>query len=97
MGRKKKKPKRQKRRPNQKRRIAGTPEWVGGRLLAPAYITEDEPYRPEIILWLELPDELVVWSELVDPNGPPMSFAATLLDAMAAPMVGRHLSFAPGL
>jgi len=89
MGRKKKKPKRQKRRPNQKRRIAGTPEWVGGRLYAPAYITEDEPYRPEIILWLELPDELVVGSELVDPNGPPMSFAATLLDAMAAPMVGR--------
>ncbi|MHC4946545.1 MAG: YecA family protein, partial [Planctomycetota bacterium] len=89
MGRKKKKPKRQKTRPNQKRRIAVTPEWVGGRLLAPAYITEDAPYRPEIIIWLELPDDLVVGSEMVDPNGPPMSFAASLLDAMAAPLVGR--------
>ena len=31
------------------------PEWIGRRLLAPMYITEGEPYRPEVILWMESP------------------------------------------
>jgi len=25
-------------------------EWVGGRLPAPMYITEDEPYRPDLVI-----------------------------------------------
>ena len=63
-------------------------EWVGGRLSTPAYITEPEPYRPEMILWLELPGDYIVASTLIDPDQPPVSFGRTLLDAMASPMVG---------
>ncbi|MBW2063943.1 MAG: hypothetical protein JRJ03_03300 [Deltaproteobacteria bacterium] len=89
MGRKKKRSKGQKRHGSQKRKTAGMLEWVGGRLLAPAYITGGEqPYRPEIVLWLELPNDLIVASEFIDPEGLPVSFGATLLDAMASPLVG---------
>ena len=63
-------------------------EWVGGRLVSPFYITEGAPYRPEMILWLELPRELVVGSRLIDPQEAPVSFGATLLEAMRTPMVG---------
>ncbi len=70
------------------RKLAGTREWVGGRATAPVYITEPESYRPEMILWLELPEDLVVASTLIDPEGPPVSFGETLLDAMASPLAG---------
>jgi hypothetical protein len=63
-------------------------EWVGGRLNLPVYITETEPFRPEMVLWLELPDDLVVAQQLIDPNRPPVSFGETLLHAMASPLVG---------
>jgi hypothetical protein len=35
-------------------------EWVGGRLTTPMFITEGEPYRLEMILWLEVPEDFVV-------------------------------------
>lgn len=54
----------------------------------PGYVMEGEPYRPEIILWLELPDDLIVGSTLIDPNGPPVSVVQVLLDAMKRPMTG---------
>jgi hypothetical protein len=63
-------------------------EWVGGRLVSPFYITEGTPYRPEIILWMELPAGLVVHHELLDPAQPPPSFGETLRRAMATPMIG---------
>ncbi len=88
MSKKKKKKKRAGKTRNRSRTPAGTVEWVGGRVTTPCYITEDEPYRPEIVLWLELPGELVVGYTLIDPNEPPVSFGRTLLDAMASPMVG---------
>jgi hypothetical protein len=67
---------------------AWTAEWVGGRLTLPLYVTEAEPFRPEVVLWLELPDDFVVGQQLIDPNGPPLSFGETLLQAMASPLVG---------
>jgi hypothetical protein len=88
MGKGRKKPKKRIRGEGRKRRITTVREWVGGRVLTPAVITEGEPYRPEIILWLELPDDIVVGYEMIDPNEPPVSFAATLRDAMAAPVMG---------
>jgi len=63
-------------------------EWVGGRITLPVYIEQAEPFRPEIALWLELPEGFVVGHELIDPNGPPVSLADTLLHAMASPLVG---------
>jgi hypothetical protein len=63
-------------------------EWVGGRITVPVYIAETEPYRPEMVLWLELPEGYVVGQTLTDPTGPPLSFRDTLLRAMAAPLVG---------
>jgi hypothetical protein len=35
-------------------------EWLGGRLRLPSYVLEDEPYRPELVVWLEVPSGLVV-------------------------------------
>lgn len=63
-------------------------EWVGGRVLPPFYITEGMPYRPEMILWLELPEFPVVFFQLSKPGEAPASFGATLLKAMESPMVG---------
>jgi hypothetical protein len=67
----------------------GTPrEWVGGRLTSPFYVLEPEPYRPEVILWLELPDDLIIACEMIDPAGPPVSFAESLRLAMRTPAAG---------
>ena len=54
----------------------------------PVYIAEAEPYRPEMVLWLELPDDYIVGQELIDPQGTPLSFSGTLLRSMDAPLVG---------
>ena len=68
-------------------RANGT-EWVGGRLSIPAYVMEGDPYRPEMVLWLELPADLIVGSAIRDPKAPPLSFTQTLLDSIERPMVG---------
>jgi SEC-C motif len=52
------------------------------------YITEGEPYRPEAVIWLELPSELVIGWTLIDPKKPPPSFADTLREAMRSPDEG---------
>ncbi len=66
----------------------GGPEWVGGRVVSPFYITEGTPYRPELILWLELPEGVVVHFDLSDGRKAPASFGAALLKAMESPMIG---------
>ena len=66
----------------------GGPEWVGGRLLAPMYITEGEPYRPEVIVWMEFPEGLVVGTHLMNPTEPDLSFGESLVRAMRHPMIG---------
>ncbi len=64
------------------------PEWVGGRVLPPFYITEGTPYRPEMILWLELPELVVIFFQLSKPGEAQASFGATLLEAMESPLIG---------
>ncbi len=49
-------------------------EWVGGRVMLPVYITEGEAYRPEAVIWLELPSELVLGFSMIDPTKSPPSF-----------------------
>ncbi len=63
-------------------------EWVGGRVVAPFYITEGTPYRPELILWLELPELAVVFFQLSKPGEASSSFGATLLEATESPLIG---------
>ncbi|MFH1278122.1 MAG: SEC-C metal-binding domain-containing protein [Candidatus Eisenbacteria bacterium] len=64
-------------------------EWVGGRFAAPFFVTEGGPYRPEIVLWLELPEGFIVGVSLGDPKAPEVPFAETLRQAMNAPAAGR--------
>lgn len=76
-------------RPNSRSRATATVhEWVGGRIVTPFYVTEDDPYRPEMILWMEFPERLIVGSRLIDPDDPPVSFAGFLQETMGTPMVG---------
>jgi hypothetical protein len=51
------------------------------------WITEPEPYRPDLVLWMQMPDELVLKAVVLDPQQPE-TFSQTFLDATRAPMVG---------
>lgn len=64
-------------------------EWIGARVVLPTYVLEPKPFRPEMILWLEMPTGLVVGSTSVDPNGPPVSFADTFFEAARRPLTGQ--------
>lgn len=65
------------------------PEWVGGRILSPMYVAgEGTPFRPEMILWLEVPDGPIVGSAMQDPAAPPVRIADTLREAMERPKAG---------
>ncbi len=44
-----------------KGRSQGGREWVGGYLSAPFFVTDrDEPYRPGLVVWMDVRDDLVV-------------------------------------
>lgn len=62
-------------------------EWIGGRVVTSSFITEGEPHRVELNLWIELPDELIVGMEVIDPKRP-TSFGDSLLHAMQRPAMG---------
>ena len=64
-------------------------EWIGGRLSPPFIIDgPDEPYRPLIVIWMELPDGLLVGQAVVSPNDAEGAVALTLRSAMTQPLVG---------
>ena len=42
-------------------------EWVGGIRRLPFYVLEPEPFRPEILIWLELPGGFVVAARTLNP------------------------------
>jgi hypothetical protein len=56
-------------------------EWVGARRRMPFYVTDGEPHRPELVVWMQLPDGIVVAHDLVAPGDDP-SVATTLRRAM---------------
>lgn len=68
--------------------IAAGHEWVGGRSVSPFFITAGDPYRPELVFWVELPEEIVVSTTLIGTDGPRPSFTETLLETMRRPLVG---------
>ena len=64
-------------------------EWIGGRLSPPFFIHDRaEPYRPDLVLWMELPDGFVVGQALVVPEDTQGAVARTLRNAMTQPTVG---------
>lgn len=82
----------------QRRKLAGKQsdpkqgaEWVGARVLAPMLFQEENPQRApqrgELLIWLELPSELIVFSEVIDPNVP-TSLSDALLRAFEKPTRG---------
>ena len=64
--------------------------WVGGRLSPPFFVNDrgPEPVRPEIVLWVELPDGVVVGQTVVMPEDSEGAVARALRGAMTQPAVG---------
>ena len=64
-------------------------EWIGGRLSPPFFIHDrEEPYRPDIVIWVELPEGLIVGQDVVVPEDSDGAVARTLRGAMTQPLVG---------
>ena len=64
-------------------------EWIGGRLSTSFFVHDrEEPCRPDIVLWLELPDGLVVGQATVMPGDADGAVARTLRSALTQPVVG---------
>ncbi len=63
-------------------------EWVGARYTLPEPIRDgDAVYRPEVVLWLELPSGLLVGSMMMNPSTA-LSFAETLRQTIDNPAAG---------
>ena len=68
--------------------VGGRDEWIGGRLLPPFFVEDqDEPVRPELVIWMDS-DGLVVGQELLSPEDEEGALARTLLEAIERPLVG---------
>ena len=64
-------------------------EWIGGRLQTPFFVQDrEEPYRPDIVLWLELPEGSIVGQAVVTPEDTGGAVARTLRSALTQPLVG---------
>jgi len=63
-------------------------EWIGGCIKPPIFITDrEEPYRPSLVVWMELPSGLVVGQSLA-PEVKEGDVGRTLVEAMKEPLVG---------
>jgi hypothetical protein len=72
-----------------RRSAAGGREWVGGQFAPPFFVTDaEEPYRPQIALWLELPEGLIVGQELTAPGGGGGALGRALSVALERPLAG---------
>ena len=64
-------------------------EWIGGRLSPPFFIHDrPEPYRPDLVLWMELPAAFVVGQAVVMPENTNGAVARTLRRALTQPAGG---------
>lgn len=64
-------------------------EWVGGWLTPPFFLNDrEEPYRPGFVVWLELPDGLVVGHEVVAPENREGAVGRALVAALERPLSG---------
>ena len=63
-------------------------EWIGGRYTLPKKVRERGRLLDlDVVLWLELPTDVVVGSTILDPRDP-VPFAQTLEEAMTRPVHG---------
>ncbi len=81
------------RRPADASPAAGRPqlfrEWIGGRFPTPFFVHDrEEPYRPDVVLWVELPEGFVVGQAAVMPEDAGGAVARTLRSALTQPLVG---------
>jgi len=61
-------------------------EWVGGSATAPFHVHDRlEPYRPEMVLWLEMPAGHIVGRDVVMPEEAEGAVARTLRHALKQP------------
>ena len=63
-------------------------EWVGGRSSAPIYITDGEPYRPDLVLWLDAGAHTILSSRVAHPAESAAAVAGCLADALRKPSMG---------
>ncbi len=67
-------------------------EWIGGRFAAPFFVEDDEegcdPFRPEVVLWIEESSGLIVGQQLLDPEDAAGALGRVLREAMRAPLIG---------
>ena len=64
-------------------------EWVGGLFWPPIAIESPTPDRAGWVVWLELPDRIVVGQRVVGPDTAAGALSSTLLEAMAQPLTGE--------
>lgn len=62
--------------------------WVGRRFSLPTYVDEGEPYRPDAVMWLDAEHDLIRAFRLGRPPLASDVIAASLEEAIAAPMAG---------
>ena len=72
---------------------SGQCEWVGGRVVAPFFVENGveeggDPFRPEMVLWVEAPSGLVVGQQVSAPEEAAGALGRALLEAMRAPLIG---------
>ena len=64
-------------------------EWIGGRLSPPLFFHDrEEPYRPELVIWLAASSGLVVGQDAVAPEDAEGAVARVLLAALDRPLAG---------
>jgi hypothetical protein len=68
---------------------AGRLEWVGGLVVPPFFVQDpNEPFRPEMAVWIELPTRVVLINEVLHPRDRDGAVVRGLLEAMEQPMTG---------
>jgi len=64
-------------------------EWIGGRLSPPFFLDDRaEPYRPELVIWMEQPSGIIVAQELILPEAREGAVARGLQTALERPLAG---------
>ena len=72
---------------------SGQCEWIGGRVTAPFFVEDggeegSDPFRPEMVLWIEAPSGLVVGQQVSAPEEAAGALGRALLEAIRAPLIG---------
>ena len=72
---------------------SGQCEWIGGRVTAPFFVEDggeegNDPFRPEMVLWIEAPSGLVVGQQVSTPEEAAGALGRALHEAIRTPLIG---------